>query len=121
MGVCMKIKYIVFVAFTSLLFFLVGYNLGRFNKFNKITRLINNGNNIVYEHCNRYSYEKHFGILHMRKWNGFIELKYLIYDNEIREINVSFDSVSGRFVGYDTNRVNTMEKTYREYYYPFLE
>jgi hypothetical protein len=117
----MKIKYLFITVFVALIFFIFGFKIGEIRQYKNVTKIINDGNKIVIDYCNKYSYEKRFGILHLRKWNRFLELKYLVYDDEIHEVNVSFNANFGYFEGYDQFNINKMTKSYIEKYYPFLE
>jgi hypothetical protein len=120
----MKNKYVVLFIFVALVFFFVGYTVGGNNQYKNIVKIINNGNKIISEYCNKYSYLKNFGVIHINKWGGFLELKYLVYDNEIHEVNVSFNPSNGSFEGYDQytiDELNKWNKLYVDEYYPFLE
>jgi hypothetical protein len=123
-GGFMKIKYVILFIFIALVFFLVGYKIGENNQYKSIVKIINNGNKIICGYCDKYSYEKNFGVLHINKWYRFLELKYLVYDNEIHEVNVSFNPSNGYFEGYDHHTIdewNKWNKSYVDEYYPFLE
>jgi hypothetical protein len=120
----MKNKYVVLFIFIALVFFFVGYTVGGNNQYKNIVKIINNGNEIITEYCDKYSYEKKFGVIHINRRVGFLELKYLVYDNEIHEVNVSFNPSNGYFEGYDqytVDELNKWNKSYVDEYYPFLE
>jgi len=117
----MKIINIILLVFIALVFFLVGYKVGGNNQYKGIVKIINNGNRIISEYCDKYSYEKNFGVIHINKWDRFLELKYLVYDNEIHEVNVSFNPFNGYFEGYDQYTIDELGKSYVDKYYPFLK
>ena len=104
---------IIFVLVMMLLFY-------GFYYFNNIQNMIKMGNTIVEDYCEKKSLEKHFGLINIYKWDRFIGLKYLIYDNEIYEVYIAFNKNNFKWEGDSIEVIKNFNGEYIQKHYPFL-
>jgi hypothetical protein len=106
---------VILIGFTKI------YRIFGIYTYGDIADLINYGNTIIEEVCEKYSYEKKFGIIHIIRSDRFIQLNYLVYDEEIHEVYIGFDNIKSYFEGYDQHTIKELPAKYVKKQYPFLE